>query len=303
MLHCIYTEKRMQNFNPNAGNQNNPLKKYFRQAKLHITLPSEYNFYPPGSIEIPESGELEVFSMTAKDELSFKTPDALLNGQATVDVIQSCIPAIKNAWIMPSIDIDAALVAIRMATYGETLTMTTKVPVTGEERDYELNLREVLDNFSNLKYENVVQSGELTIYLRPLTYQEFTKNALKTFEEQRIFNLVNDESISDEDKLQAFTNSFTKLTQLTVDMIVQGIDKIVVGEEEVTNRDHITDFMKNADKDFFNHVMQHLNTQKEKYTIKPLEVSTSPEDIAKGAPATFKIPITFDQSNFFASGS
>lgn len=293
----------MQNFNPNAGNQNNPLKKYFRQAKLHITLPSEYNFYPPGSIEIPESGELEVFSMTAKDELSFKTPDALLNGQATVDVIQSCIPAIKNAWIMPSIDIDAALVAIRMATYGETLTMTTKIPVTGEERDYELNLREVLDNFSNLKYENVVQSGELTIYLRPLTYQEFTKNALKTFEEQRIFNLVNDESISDEDKLQAFTNSFTKLTQLTVDMIVQGIDKIVVGEEEVTNRDHITDFMKNADKDFFNHVMQHLNTQKEKYSIKPLEVSTSPEDIAKGAPATFKIPITFDQSNFFASGS
>ena len=303
MLYCIYTEKRMQNFNPNAGNQNNPLKKYFRQAKLHITLPSEYNFYPPGSIEIPESGELEVFSMTAKDELSFKTPDALLNGQATVDVIQSCIPAIKNAWIMPSIDIDAALVAIRMATYGETLTMTTKIPVTGEERDYELNLREVLDNFSNLKYENVVQSGELTIYLRPLTYQEFTKNALKTFEEQRIFNLVNDESISDEDKLQAFTNSFTKLTQLTVDMIVQGIDKIVVGEEEVTNRDHITDFMKNADKDFFNHVMQHLNTQKEKYSIKPLEVSTSPEDIAKGAPATFKIPITFDQSNFFASGS
>lgn len=303
MLYCIYTEKRMQNFNPNAGNQNNPLKKYFRQAKLHITLPSEYNFYPPGSIEIPESGELEVFSMTAKDELSFKTPDALLNGQATVDVIQSCIPAIKNAWIMPSIDIDAALVAIRMATYGETLTMTTKVPVTGEERDYELNLREVLDNFSNLRYENVVQSGELTIYLRPLTYQEFTKNALKTFEEQRIFNLVNDESISDEDKLQAFTNSFTKLTQLTVDMIVQGIDKIVVGEEEVTNRDHITDFMKNADKDFFNHVMQHLNTQKEKYSIKPLEVSTSPEDIAKGAPATFKIPITFDQSNFFASGS
>ena len=293
----------MQKFNPNAGNENNPLKKYFRQAKLHVTLPSEYKFYPPGSIDVPETGELEVFSMTAKDELSFKTPDALLNGQATVDVVQSCIPAIKNAWIMPSIDIDAALVAIRMATYGESLTMTTKVPVTGEEREYELNLRDVLDEFSNLVYENVVTAGDLTIFLRPLTYQEFTKNALKTFEEQRIFNLVNDESISDEDKLQAFTNSFTKLTQLTVDMIVQGIDKIVVGEEEVTNRDHIQDFMKNADKDFFNNVMEHLNTQKDKYTIKPMEVQSTPEDIKAGAPETFLIPITFDQSNFFASGS
>ena len=294
----------MQKFNPNAGNENNPLKKYFRQAKLHVALPSEYKFYPPGSIDVPETGELEVFSMTAKDELSFKTPDALLNGQATVDVIQSCIPAIKNAWLMPSIDIDAALVAIRMATYGEKLTMTTKVPVTGDERDYEINLREVLDEFSNLTYENVVQANDLIIILRPLTYQEFTKNALKTFEEQRIFNLVNDEGVSDEDKLQAFTNSFTKLTSLTVDMIVQGIDKIILDEEtEVTNRDHIAEFMKNADKDFFNKVMSHLNEQKDKYTIKPMQVSATQEDIEKGAPATFSIPITFDQSNFFASGS
>ena len=133
---------------------------------------------------------------------------------------------------------------------------------------------------------------------------EFTKGALKTFEEQRIFNLVNDEGVSDEDKLQAFTNSFTKLTSLTVDMIVQGIDKIILDEEtEVTNRDHIAEFMKNADKDFFNKVMSHLNEQKDKYTIKPMQVSATQEDIEKGAPATFSIPITFDQSNFFASGS
>ena len=295
----LYGENMSQIKSP----ESNPLSKYFRQSKLYISLPSQGKHYPAGAIDFPESGEVEVYSMTAKDELSFKTPDALLNGQATVEVIQSCIPGIKDAWIMPSIDIDAALVAIRMATYGEMLTMTTKVPVTGEEREYELNLRDVLDNFSNLVYENVVQVNDLTIHLRPLTYQEFTKNALKTFEEQRIFNLVNDESISDEDKLQAFTNSFTKLTQLTVDMIVQGIDKIIAGEEEVTNRLHIQDFMKNADKEFFNRVMDHLNEQKEKYTIKPMEVRSTPEDIANGAPATFLIPITFDQSNFFASGS
>jgi hypothetical protein len=296
----------MQNFNPSTSGKNNgdnPLKKYFRQPKLHITLPSKYKFYPPGTVDVPETGELEVYSMTAKDELAFKTPDALLNGQATVSVIQSCIPAIKNAWLMPSIDIDAALVAIRMATYGETLTITTKVPVAGTERDFEINLRDLLDNFSNLVYDNVVEAGDLTIYLRPLTYQEFTKNALKTFEEQRIINLVNDESVSDEDKLQAFTNSFTKLTELTVAMITQGIAKIQIEDEEVTDPKHIDDFIKNADKEFFNLIMKHLNEQKEKFTMKPMEVASDPEDIEKGAPETFKVPITFDQSNFFASGS
>ena len=52
--------------------------------------------------------------MTAKDEMMFKTPDALLNGQATVDVIQSCIPAING---MPGKYLnELSRVAIRMTT-------------------------------------------------------------------------------------------------------------------------------------------------------------------------------------------
>jgi hypothetical protein len=277
----------------------NPLQKYFRQPKLYITLPSQGKFYPKESLSTTETGELPVFSMTAKDELAFKTPDALLNGQATVDVIQSCMPNIKNAWVMPSIDIDAALIAIRMATYGEMLTITTKVPNLGEEREFQVDLRILLDQFANQSYDGVISVGELVVHLRPLTYQEFTKSAIKTFEEQRIFNLVNNESVSDEDKLQAFTNSFAKLTELTVGMVTQGIDKIVIDDTEVTNRNHINEFIKNADKDFFSAITKHLEAQKKKYTIKPLVVESSEEDRAKGAPARYEIPITFDQSNFF----
>jgi hypothetical protein len=277
----------------------NPLQKYFRQPKLYVRLPSEGQFYPNGALEATETGEYPVFSMTAKDELAFKTPDALLNGQATVDVIQSCIPNIKDAWSMPSIDIDAALIAIRMATYGETLTITTKVPVLGEERQFQVDLREMLDNFANLQYVSSVQIGEMTVVLRPLNYREFTKSAIQTMEEQRIFNLVNNESVSDEDKLQAFTNSFAKLTELTVGMVTQGIAKIIVGEEEVTNRNHIDEFIKNADKEFFTNITKHLEEQKSKYSLKPLKVQAGAEDVEKGVPQTYDVPITFDQSNFF----
>jgi len=66
----------------------NPLKKYFRQPKIYISLPSQGKFYPDGSIEMTENGELPVYSMTAKDEMIIKTPDALLNGSSTVEVIQ-----------------------------------------------------------------------------------------------------------------------------------------------------------------------------------------------------------------------
>lgn len=278
----------------------NPLQKYFRQPKLYIKLPSGGKFYAKGAIDMPENEELAVFSMTAKDELIMKTPDALLNGQATVDVIQSCLPNIKDAWQMPSIDLDAALIAIRLATYGEKMTLTVKTPVTGEEKSMDVDLRMLLDQFSNLEYDSKVEVADMVINLRPLNYREFTKGAIKTFEEQRIFNLVNDERISDEDKLQAFTNSFTKLTQLTVDMISKGISSIELSEDEVvTNKQHIEDFIRNADKSFFNAITKHLEEEKKKFTLKPLIAHASPEEIAQGVPATYEVPITFDQSNFF----
>jgi hypothetical protein len=280
--------------------QANPLSKYFRQPKLFASLPSNGKFYPAGTLETTETGEYPIYSMTAKDELTMKTPDALLNGQATVELIKSCVPNIKDPWNLPSIDLDALLIAIRLATYGETMTLQVKTPVTGEEKEMTVNLRDILDNFANIEFEDVVQSGEMTVFLRPLTYKEFTKSALKTFEQQRIFSIVNDEQISDEDKLQAFTNSFAKLTDLTVDMMANHISAIEIGDTRVDNKQHIDEFMKNADKSFYSAVQEHLDAQKIKFTIQPLTATATPEEIEQGVPATYEVPVTFDQSNFFA---
>jgi len=279
--------------------QANPLSKYFRQPKLFASLPSNGKFYPAGALETTETGEYPIYSMTAKDELTMKTPDALLNGQATVELIKSCVPSIKDPWNLPSIDLDALLIAIRLATYGETMTLSIKTPVTGEEKEMSVNLRDILDNFANIEFEDVVQSGDMTVYLRPLTYREFTKSALKTFEQQRIFNIVNDEQISDEDKLQAFTNSFAKLTDLTVDMMANHISAIEVGDTRVDNKQHIDEFMKNADKSFYSVIQAHLESQKIKFTIQPLKAQATLEEIEQGVPETYEVPVTFDQSNFF----
>jgi hypothetical protein len=45
--------------------------------------------------------------------------------------------------------------------------------------------------------------------------------------------------------------------------------------------------------------MEHIETQKEKFTLEPLKVDSSDEDVERGAPESFLVPITFDQSNFF----
>lgn len=279
----------------------NPLKKFFRQPKLYIKLPSSGNFYPEGSIVRTENGEYPIYAMTAKDEIAMKTPDALLNGQSTVDLIQSCVPNITNAWVVPSIDIDAILIAIRIATYGENIDVDVTLPKTTITRTYTTDLRLSLERLLNAAFEPmIVVNSTMSVFVRPLTYLEFTKNAIKTIEEQRIFSIVNDDSISDEQKIEMFNKSFKKLTNITVGMVSQSITKIVTPDGEVTDPNYIAEFIDNADKDFFTKVMKHLEEQRDKFQMAPFKIQTTKEDQDEGAPAEFEAPLTLDVSNFFA---
>ena len=281
-------------------NQRNPLQRYYRQPKIYLRLPSSGNFYPKGSIEYTETGEYPVFAMTAKDEMIIRTPDALINGQSTVDVIQSCIPNIKNAWQIPSIDIDAILIAIRIATYGESLDITAVIPGLDESRSYVTDLRVMLDRLLAAVYDPVIEIDDnLKIYTRPLNYREFTQNAIKSLEEQRILNIVSDDSIDDAKKLSMFTNSFKKLTDLTINMVGQSVEKIQVDGEEVTDQAMINEFIQNADKEFYKRIIDHLEEQKKKFSIPPMKIITTEEERSKGAPDELNVPITMDQSNFF----
>ena len=277
----------------------NPLSKYFRQPKVYISLPSQGKYYPPGSLEVNENNEYPVFAMTGKDEMTIKTPDALLNGQATVDVIQSCVPAIKNGWLIPSLDVDAILIAIRIATYGEKMDITTKTPVTGEEKDFEVDLKVMLDQVSQHEFNNVLTYQDLTIRMRPLSYKEFTEVNLKTFEEQRIFATIEDSGLDDGEKLARFSQSFAKLTDLTFGSVERAISSIVVGDQEVTDRQHIAEFVSNADKSLFETIQEHLTNEKNKFELKPLVIDATEEELAQGVSATYEVPITFDSSNFF----
>lgn len=278
----------------------NPLKKYFRQPKLYIKLPSAGNFYPEGALEMSETGEIPVYAMTAKDELTLKTPDALMNGQGTVDVIQSCIPNIKNAWAMPSIDVDAALVAIRIATYGNTHDIDVNIPVINEYRTYEIDLRYPLSHLMNAVYEPRLKlSDEVIVHLRPLTYKETTANTAKTMEEQRIFAVVNNSEYTEEQKLEIFSESFRKLTMMTVNVVGQSIQAIETPDGVVEEPEFIKEFIESAESNYFTAISKHLEEQRNQFMVKPMTFGVAPEDRELGAPETVEVPIVLDASIFF----
>jgi hypothetical protein len=278
----------------------NPLKKYFRQPKLYVKLPSSGAFYPKGSLEYTQNMEFPVYAMTARDEIAIKTPDALMNGQGTVDVIQSCMPNIKNAWMIPSIDVDAILIAIRIATYGEQIDLDIAVPGTAITKTYTTDLRLALDKLLSAVYDTEIKiNDELTAFVRPINYQEYTKNSIKTLEEQRIFSIVNSQELSEHQKIEQFNKSFKILTEINIGTIIRSIDKIVTPDGEVTDPAYINEFVSNSDKEFFNKVTDHLEKQRDQFTMPMFKIVTTQEERDAGAPDEFETPISLDASNFF----
>lgn len=284
---------------------NNPLANFMRQPKIYIKLPSNGLYWEDSSLAIPENGEFPVYSMTAKDELTFKTPDALMNGQAVVDVIQSCLPNIKNAWATPNLDLDVILIAIRIATYGEKMEISHTVPNTNETIEHEIDLRVILDQvMSKSTWEEVIEiNDQLTFYVKPLTYRHLTKTALKTFETQKIMQAVNDDSLSEEKKLEIFSKSFKEMTSITVNLISDSIFAIQTPDTVVKEERFIKEFIENADIELIDKVKTHIDNLRSTIGIQPITIQSSDEHVKLGAPKTYELPISMDNSNFFVRGS
>ncbi len=273
-----------------------------RQPKIYIRLPSGGQYWPAGSIIPTENGEFPVYSMTARDELLLKVPDALLSGQAVVDVIQNCIPNIKNAWQIPSIDLDVILIALRLATYGEQ--MKTPVSLNDDiEIEHTIDLRTVLDALQNsIIWDPLIQiNDELIVYVKPLTYKQIADSALKTFETQKIMSVINNDTMNDEEKIKIFQESFNKLTEVTINLVQNSVYMVESTAGTTDNQQHIQEFLNNIDKEIFNKIQTHLDDLKNRNEIKPIVIDTPQEYKDRGYQNdTIEIPLVFNPSTFFA---
>jgi hypothetical protein len=279
--------------------KHNPLISLMRQPKIYIKLPSNGKYWPDGSLDISPNEEYAVYSMTAKDELLLKTPDALMNGQAIVDVIEHCIPAIKNAWEAPSIDMDVILISIRLATYGEK--MDTTVTIGEEDLSYSLDLRLLLDQLQeSISWEERINVGtELALFVKPVNYKIMSQTSIQNFETQRLLNVVSDSTLTEEQKIETFRDSFKKLTNITVGIINNSVFRVESSAGSTDNTEDIQEFMENCDKIVFDSIKSHLDMLRQKNSLKPMKIKSTPEMIANGSPEEMEFPLIFDPANFF----
>jgi len=298
---CIYNGYEtgfLNGSNSMSEIKNNPLSSYFRQAKYYTPLPSGGRWYEPGSIDWPATGEVGIMPMTAKDEISLKTPDALLNGQGTVDIIQSCVPAIKNAWNIPSVDLDTLLIAIRIATYGSMMDVSPDCPQCKAVNNYQLDLKEAQAQTLHRVWNDYIHANELTIVLKPMTYRQLNNKQYRTFEEQRLLQEIQQSSLDEATKIKKFSEGFKKLTSLTLEIVLDSIACIQTPDgTQVTDRSMIEDFIQNTSSDVFDSINKCITNNKESFSLAPIQVE------CQECQHKWKQELEFDATNFFARGS
>ena len=135
----------------------------------------------------------------------------------------------------------------------------------------------------------------LKLNLKPLSYREISKAQIKTWEQQKIFDVINNDSLSDADKQQYFNESFSKLSDITIETLTGMISNIETPDAIVDKKEYIVEFINNSNREIFSDLEGKIGDIKQKVTLKPMKVKCT-ED---GCDKEFDLPISLDQSNFF----
>lgn len=250
---------------------NNPLRQYFRRPSVYIKLPSGGFGYSAEDLEIPESGELPVYPMTAIDEITARTPDALFNGTAVTELIKSCIPNIKNPWAVTSNDMDAILIGIKAASGNDTLDIDSMCPSCEEVNSYGVNLIAILANLKSGDYASELDVRDFKIKFRPLTFKELNDAGMGQFELQKTIAGIDDIEDAEQRNALGF-QALEKVTILTMELIASSIEYIKTDTLVVQEKEFILDFLKNCDRNIYNTIRDHNAKLKDATEIKPLEI-------------------------------
>jgi T4 bacteriophage base plate protein len=277
----------------------NPLTGHFRQPSIYIKLPSNGKWWRPGSLELPENGEIAVCPMTTRDEIILKTPDALLNGQGIVNVIQSCCPSIKNAWDMPSIDIDTVLIALRIASFGNEMEFESQCPHCTEQNTHEVDLGARLAALTAPDYSESVTVKDLRIKLKPQNYFNVNRANQITFEEERLSQALNMPENSDpEAKAKMLTESMQRLVDLGIAAVANSTEYIEIGgDERVSDFDFINEFYQNVDRSVVAQIKDALESVANQSQLAPLQLQCNE------CSQPYSVELTFDYSSFFGKSS
>ena len=275
----------------------NPLSSYFRQKKNYISLPSSRSTIYDGESVVEYVGdrnEVSIRAMTSIDDMVIRNPDALLNGEAIVQIINSCVEEVKNPKKLCINDVNTLMVAIKLASNGPEHQIKINCPKCNHENSYAISLEDLISTVKMLDHEYVVSIGDLKVYVKPHTLEGHLKAMGLGFEENRTFKLLQSDDADDQARIEAFSKAIKKMSQLNFDLVNDCIIKIVMPDgSEVVDKDHIREFITNIE------LVQSKEISEKIDQINQIGLNKELEAVCTECSHAWKHPVSFNPTDFF----
>jgi hypothetical protein len=249
----------------------NLLSKYFRKPQLYVQIPTGGKFNP--EIDKTILDEIGILPMTAVDEISLENPDALLNGEALINLIQSCVPSIKDARQLCNIDVEALFLAIKYATYGKDITHTHTCSECKAQGDYNIDINYLLDKFPDISEVEPIEYEDLKIHVQPAKIESITRLALMEVEQRRILESVRKSVNDEEDELtlaKTFSDGFRKVAIQNIDLVTTSIARIETPQGDTVDEEEIRQFLNDIPAPIVKTIQSKVK-----------ELSKKPDDLSK----------------------
>lgn len=272
----------------------NPLVDFYRNPKLYVALPSGAGHYSEDIIEMTEVGELPVYPMTAKDDILTKNPDALLNGDAVIKLVKSCVPAVKNPAELLAPDMEVLLIAIRQASSSdEFMEVNRDCPNCSEPNRFDLDLSVALAESQEIEpFKTITLSNGLDVVLTPTNYLHTIQSAKAVIEQNRQFRSI--QADNSDEQLKALGDALEKLSLMNYEVILNSIKSITIpGGDIVTEIEHISEFLNNVEKEIGMELNEHVSEINNGGIQKEIEMQCSE------CSHVYKTPINYDPVGFF----
>lgn len=279
----------------------NPLQKYFRRPAMWIRLPTLGKWYTQGEVTFNDRQEVQVFGITAIDEIMLNTPDALFNGHALETVITSCIPEVRDVKNLLQPDLNALFVGIKSASNNGKYEITRICENCRHENTFEMQCNHLIDSMTYVEDSDTIVNidSDIRVHVKPYTFEMRSLLIQRQLEERKVLSAIDNDTESTDSLLKAdvFARSLEKMSRLTFRLIADSVTRIeILGKDHqsVTDKDHIAEWLTNVNKNISDAIISTVNALNE---VGP---PRSTDAQCQNCGHTWKEALNFDPALFFS---
>lgn len=278
------------------------LSKYYRNKISGMQLPLPSKGLYGGNIDFSLNGtDVEIYALSAGDEIYISNPDNLITGAAVEKIITSCCPAIGDPKNLPIQDVDAICLASKKQSYGNFLKLGGECSECKEKQEYSISINDIFSKSKFLPEKMIYDikningnSVNLKIHLKPYSLKDSNYITIKEFEQNKYLeNLEDNTTMSVEEKTTILFKALQSSKEMNVDLLHSCVIRIISDDEEITDRDEIKGFLKNVESKIIKGINEKVKEFSNYGLPKTYEVKCSKCNHID------TIPLIYDPSNFF----